>query len=238
MVALSSKEPTCQRRRLKRRGFHPWVGKIPWRRKGQPLQYSCLENPMERGAWRVAEHGVAKSWTRLKRLSTQYFPGCQSVFIYLRVLHMHEHVYACNSQIHMALGQARYPREKVFLPAAGFPRNHDRTRNASPHGSPAIPGMSFQECQECVTGERHRAMQWPVEGSFWAHTDPRPAARRSILKEDAHHGAQGMCWLCAHSWKEFRSGGDPFGGRLASLRSGGAVEVDLSSGRARGEPER
>ena len=33
-------------------------------------QYSCLENPTDRGAWRAVVHGVAKSWTRLKRLST------------------------------------------------------------------------------------------------------------------------------------------------------------------------
>ena len=42
---LSSKESTCQ---CKRRGFNPWVGKILWRRK---FQYSCLGNPMDRGAW-------------------------------------------------------------------------------------------------------------------------------------------------------------------------------------------
>ena len=30
---------------------------------GTPLQYSCLENPMDRGAWWAAGHGVAKSWT-------------------------------------------------------------------------------------------------------------------------------------------------------------------------------
>ena len=42
------------------------VGKIPWRREnGNPLQYSCLENPMDRGAWRATVHGVAKSQTRL-----------------------------------------------------------------------------------------------------------------------------------------------------------------------------
>ena len=34
------------------------------------LQYSCLENPMDRGAWQNIAHGVAKSWTQLKRLST------------------------------------------------------------------------------------------------------------------------------------------------------------------------
>ena len=33
----SSKEPTCQCRRHKRHGFDPWVGKIPWRRKRQPI---------------------------------------------------------------------------------------------------------------------------------------------------------------------------------------------------------
>ena len=37
---------------------------------GNPLQYSCLENPMDRGAWWAAVLGVSKSWTWLKRLST------------------------------------------------------------------------------------------------------------------------------------------------------------------------
>ena len=36
---------------------------------GHSLQYSCLENPMDRGAWRATVHGVTKSQTRLKRLS-------------------------------------------------------------------------------------------------------------------------------------------------------------------------
>ena len=38
--------------------------------KEMATQYSCLENPTDRGAWRAVVHGVAKSWTRLKRLST------------------------------------------------------------------------------------------------------------------------------------------------------------------------
>ena len=44
---------------------------------GNPLQYSCLENPMDRGAWRAAAHGVTKGQTRLKRLSTAR-PGVQA----------------------------------------------------------------------------------------------------------------------------------------------------------------
>ena len=37
---------------------------------GNPLQYSCLENPMDGGAWWAAVHGVAQSRTRLTRLSS------------------------------------------------------------------------------------------------------------------------------------------------------------------------
>jgi len=36
---------------------------------GNPLQYSCLENPMDRGAWEATVHRVTKSWTRLKQRS-------------------------------------------------------------------------------------------------------------------------------------------------------------------------
>ena len=37
---------------------------------GNTLQYSCLENPMDRGAWRATVHGVRKSQARLKQLTT------------------------------------------------------------------------------------------------------------------------------------------------------------------------
>ena len=45
-------------------------GRSPERGNGYPLQYFCLENPMDRGAWRATVHRVTKSWTRLKQLST------------------------------------------------------------------------------------------------------------------------------------------------------------------------
>ena len=51
-------------------GSIPGPGRSPGGGHGNPLQCSCLENPMDRGAWRVMVHGVTKSWTRLKRLST------------------------------------------------------------------------------------------------------------------------------------------------------------------------
>ena len=63
---LSGKESACNAADL---------GSISgWRRSGEghsnPLQHSCLENPMDRGAWQAAVHRVAKSQTCLKQLST------------------------------------------------------------------------------------------------------------------------------------------------------------------------
>ena len=46
-------------------GSIPGLGRSPGGGHGNPLQYSCLENPMDRGAWRATVHGVAKSQTRL-----------------------------------------------------------------------------------------------------------------------------------------------------------------------------
>ena len=64
----SGKEPACQCRRLKRGGFDPWVGKIPWKRRRHPTppQDSCLENPMDRGAWWATVQAVTKSQTQLR----------------------------------------------------------------------------------------------------------------------------------------------------------------------------
>ena len=46
-------------------GSVPGLGRSPERGHGNPLQFSCLENPMDRGAWWVTVHGVTKSQTGL-----------------------------------------------------------------------------------------------------------------------------------------------------------------------------
>ena len=46
-------------------GSKPGLGRSPGGGNGNPLQYSCLENPMDRGAWRATVHRVTQSWTQL-----------------------------------------------------------------------------------------------------------------------------------------------------------------------------
>ena len=56
------KESACNVEDL---GSIPGLGRSPGGGHGNPLQYSCLENPMDRGAWWATAHGVTKSHTRL-----------------------------------------------------------------------------------------------------------------------------------------------------------------------------
>ena len=62
---LSGTEFASQCRRCKGCGFDPWVRRSPGGGNGNPLQYSCLQNPMDGGAWRATAHGVSMSWTQL-----------------------------------------------------------------------------------------------------------------------------------------------------------------------------
>ena len=57
-----SKESPCNTGDL---GFLPWLGRSPRGGQGNPLQYSCLENPMDTRTWLSAVQGVARSQTRL-----------------------------------------------------------------------------------------------------------------------------------------------------------------------------
>ena len=65
-------------------GSNPGSGRSPREENGNPLQYSCLEHPMGRGAWRVTIHGVTRSQTRLEQLSMHactmsYLSGAQKL---------------------------------------------------------------------------------------------------------------------------------------------------------------
>ena len=62
---LSDKESTCNAGVTGDTGSIPGSGRSPGGEHGNPFQCSCLENPMDGGAWWATVHGVAKSWTLL-----------------------------------------------------------------------------------------------------------------------------------------------------------------------------
>ena len=68
-LALTVKNPPANAGDMRDTGSSPGSGRSPGGGHSNPLQYSCLEHPMDRGAWQATVHGVAKSRTWLKQLS-------------------------------------------------------------------------------------------------------------------------------------------------------------------------
>ena len=93
----------------------PGWGRSPGEGTGNPLQYSYLENPMDRGSWRATVHGVANSWTGLSD---------QQTHIYIHT-HTHTHTHtpilvaaAMVASTVTALSESKYPTtrpDKHFL---------------------------------------------------------------------------------------------------------------------------
>ena len=86
----SGKESACN---AGDKSLIPGSGRSPGGGHGNPFHYSCLENPMDRGAQQATVHRVAKWWTRLKRLSIhgtlRYCPVHRNVSYHLSRFHLH-----------------------------------------------------------------------------------------------------------------------------------------------------
>ena len=71
------KVPACNEGDL---GSNPGLGRFPGEGNDNPHQYSCLENPMDGGAWWATVHGVAKSRTRLSDFTSLHFTSLHSLY--------------------------------------------------------------------------------------------------------------------------------------------------------------
>ena len=83
MVLTSGKEPICNAGDIRDASSIPGLGRSPGEGDGNPLQYSCLENSIDRGAWWATVYGVAKILTELKRLTRHTSLG--TAFLFVRV---------------------------------------------------------------------------------------------------------------------------------------------------------
>ena len=88
-MAVVVKNPPANTGDIRETGSIPESERCPAGGHGNPLQYSCLENPMDRGAWWTAVHGVAQSRTQLNDLACMHtvcrtplftFPGSQAAW--------------------------------------------------------------------------------------------------------------------------------------------------------------
>ena len=120
-----SKESSCSARD---HSSIPGLGRSPGEGHGKPLQYSCLENLMDRGSWRATVHGVMKSRTSLKQLSKHavdiwIFKGCgpcpqnsfRCMFYELNVASfiMRRMLQCCNTSCKQVSAGNIFPRQSV-----------------------------------------------------------------------------------------------------------------------------
>ena len=73
-MVLVVKNPPTNAGNIRDKGSVPGLGKSSGGGHGNPLQYSCLENRMDRGAWLATVHGVSKSWMQLST------PACNLIY--------------------------------------------------------------------------------------------------------------------------------------------------------------
>ena len=82
----SGKEYACQCRRCWRCRFNPWIRRSPGGGNDNLIHCSCLENSMDRGAWRSTIHGVTKSRTRLSTHNKSTYQGSLRELVYVKLL--------------------------------------------------------------------------------------------------------------------------------------------------------
>ena len=94
LVVLVVKNPPANAGDIRDTGLIPRSSRFPGGGHGNPLQYSCLGNPIVRGAWWAMVHTVA----RLKQLSTCHNKGCKSQLPYLHT-HVHSRVFHSSQKV-------------------------------------------------------------------------------------------------------------------------------------------
>ena len=80
-VVLVVKNPPANAGDVRDLGLIPGSGRFPGGGHGNPLQYSCLENPTGGGIWWATVPGVSNSWTQLKQLSTQTYSNITIIYL-------------------------------------------------------------------------------------------------------------------------------------------------------------
>ena len=87
----SGKEPTCQCRRSRDAGLIPALGWSPGEENGNLVQYSCLENPLDRWAWQATVHGAVKSQTQLSMSTRAHTHTHTHTHTVVLCIHTHTH---------------------------------------------------------------------------------------------------------------------------------------------------
>ena len=144
-------------------GSIPGSGRSPGEGNGNPLQHSCLENPMDGGAWSATVHGVAKSRTRLSNFTSLQLPlqqrsqkkccSCQTPLLWTRMTHHRQ------SLLRVYHGPHHPPQ--------GGPVGGDRNGLGTGGGFESSPGWRETTPESLARPQLHQPCPWDSTGEEW-----------------------------------------------------------------------
>ena len=149
-------------------GSIPRSGRSPGEGHGNPLQYSSLENAMDRGAWQATVHGVAKSRTWLKQLSTHYRAEASQLFLHYPLGFPHLLRFSHIQSFHLVTSW----NEQI----PGWPPNISR-KHGPDLGPRVLIVLVYDTCEIGVTCSQNVFQLYPCigfsisknRGTFWSH---------------------------------------------------------------------
>ena len=124
---------------------------------GNPPQYSCLENPMDRGVWWATDHRVVQSWTRMKRLS------------------MHMCTHARGQNVRLALQSLPNSKPKLKICHHGFwalvhPENWTSVVDDESRDARGTQDEGARICTSCHNREREKGTEKSNQGVNHVHS--------------------------------------------------------------------
>ena len=206
-------------------GLIPGLGRSPGDGNGNPLQYSCLENPMDRGAWWATVHGVAKSWTRLNdftfflcstqgsrtsKARGQSWPehcdaslSCQSCQLLIRVLRTTLSIWSNLLQLYQLT---------VTKPFSSLLRSIQSPNHQTHQGFTLLPHpLCFLQLPENLSEMKQRPRIWgPLDGSHFSCWHTQVLTLESTVAESKSHFLEMTEVLKAWFLEHYQSGPDPW----------------------------
>ena len=143
---LVVKNPPANAEDTRDKGSVPGSRRSPGRRNGNPLQYSCPKNPMDRGAWRDTVHRVAKSQTRLQWLSTHTTMEHDTNFANTVVQSIGHLQLFCNP-VYCSMPGFSVHHQLLDLAQTHVHRVNDAIQQSHPLSSPSPPAFNLSQHQ-------------------------------------------------------------------------------------------
>ena len=141
-------------------GLIPGLGRSPGEGNGDPLQYSCLENSTDRGAWWAIVHWVAKSWTQLSDLYLHYpeINKKEPILFFLLFYYYYYIHFNFLAMLHSLWDLSSPTRDRTHTPCIG------RVLTTGPQPRKSLPFLSFLK-YFCTSAEGLRWRPSILQGS-------------------------------------------------------------------------